>query len=83
MRITHTVVLDDPFDDPSGLAIPPGSPVPDPAMLKTDRLAADEDVEDDGGATAEELTERMAAKEAWQVEYISSAEPKYLKHCNV
>ena len=64
VRITHTVVLDDPFDDPSGLEIPPASPVPDPAMLKTDRLAADEDVEDDGGATAEELAERMAAKEA-------------------
>ena len=64
VRITHTVVLDDPFDDPSGLEIPPASPVPDPAMLKTDRLAADEDVEDDGGAPAEELAERMAAKEA-------------------
>ena len=64
VRITHTVVLDDPFDDPNGLEIPPGSPVPDPEMLKTDRLAADEDVEDDGGATAEELAERMASKEA-------------------
>ena len=64
VRITHTVVLDDPYDDPNGLEVPPGSPVPDPEMLKTDRLAADEDVEDDGGATAEELAERMAAKEA-------------------
>ena len=64
MRITHTVILDDPFDDPDGLEIPPGSPLPDPEMLKTDRLAADEDVDDDGGATAEELAERMASKEA-------------------
>ena len=64
VRVTHTVVLDDPFDDPNGLEVPPASPVPDPEMLKTDRLAADEDVDDDGGATAEELAERMAAKEA-------------------
>ena len=65
VRIAHTVVLDDPFDDPDGLEIPPGSPLPDPEMLKTDRLAADEDVEDDdGGATAEETAERAASKEA-------------------
>ena len=57
-------MLDDPFDDPNGLEIPRSSPVPDPEMLKTDRLAADEDVEDDGGATVEEMAERMAAKEA-------------------
>ena len=28
IRITHTVVLDDPFDDPSGLEVPDRSPVP-------------------------------------------------------
>ena len=27
-RITHTVVLDDPFDDPAGLEVPPKSPEP-------------------------------------------------------
>jgi hypothetical protein len=27
-RITHTVVLDDPFDDPVGLEVPPKSPEP-------------------------------------------------------
>lgn len=28
IRITHTVVLEDPFDDPPGLVIPDGSPEP-------------------------------------------------------
>jgi hypothetical protein len=27
-RITHTVVLDDPYDDPVGLEVPPKSPEP-------------------------------------------------------
>ena len=65
IRITHTVILDDPFDDPKDLEIPPESPKPDPAVLRSSgRLAADEDVEDDQGMTAEELEEKMAAKEA-------------------
>jgi peptidyl-prolyl cis-trans isomerase-like 4 len=64
VRVTHTVVLDDPFDDPQGLEVPPSSPLPDPEMLKTDRLAADEDVEDDDGVTVEEQAELNAEKEA-------------------
>jgi len=35
IRITHTVILEDPFDDPPGLAaeIPPSSPEPTKEML--------------------------------------------------
>jgi hypothetical protein len=32
-RITHTVILDDPFDDPRGLQVPDCSPEPSPAAL--------------------------------------------------
>jgi len=33
IRITHTVILDDPFDDPSGFVAPDRSPSPSQAML--------------------------------------------------
>lgn len=33
IRITHTVILDDPYDDPAGLNIPPNSPEPTKEML--------------------------------------------------
>jgi hypothetical protein len=32
-RITHTVILDDPFDDPHGLQVPACSPEPSSAAL--------------------------------------------------
>ena len=34
IRISHTIILDDPFPDPKGLQIPTRSPSPDPAILK-------------------------------------------------
>ena len=64
IRITHTVVLDDPFEDPARLDVPPASPEPDPEMLRTDRLGAEEAVEDDSDDDPEELAERAAEKEA-------------------
>ena len=33
-RIYHTVILDDPYDDPDGLIIPPKSPAPTQEMLE-------------------------------------------------
>ena len=33
-RINHTVILDDPFDDPPGLPVPSRSPSPTPEQLK-------------------------------------------------
>jgi len=42
IRIRHTHILDDPFDDPPGLVEPPQSPVPTPAQLATVRIRDDE-----------------------------------------
>lgn len=47
IRIRHTTVLDDPFDDPPTLVEPPESPVPSKAQLATVRIADDEDLDDD------------------------------------
>lgn len=47
IRIRHTTVLDDPFDDPPNLVEPPESPVPSKAQLATVRIADDEDLDDD------------------------------------
>ncbi|PLN80521.1 cyclophilin-like domain-containing protein [Aspergillus taichungensis] len=46
IRIRHTVVLDDPFDDPPGLVEPAESPVPSKAQLATVRIADDEELDD-------------------------------------
>ena len=64
IRITHTVVLDDPFDDPAGLEVPDRSPIPSKEMLATTRIAADEDIDQYDDMDEEELAERMAEKEA-------------------
>jgi len=37
-RITHTVILDDPFDDPHGLQVPDSSPEPSAAALMVSLL---------------------------------------------
>lgn len=42
IRLLHTVVLDDPFDDPPGLVEPPSSPVPSAEQKATVRIAHDE-----------------------------------------
>ncbi|KAE8133970.1 cyclophilin-like domain-containing protein [Aspergillus pseudotamarii] len=46
IRIRHTVILDDPFEDPPGLAAPPESPLPSKAQLATVRIADDEELDD-------------------------------------
>jgi len=43
-RIKHTLILDDPFSDPSWLIIPPESPLPTPAQLATVRIGEDEEL---------------------------------------
>ena len=64
IRIRHTIILDDPFADPDGLArlVPEKSPEPTAAQLKTTRIADDEDLNADDGMTAEELEEREKRK---------------------
>ena len=49
IRIFHTVVLDDPFDDPAGLTFPDASPPITPAAIASDRLGVDDDPMDEDG----------------------------------
>ncbi|KAJ5096301.1 Nucleotide-binding alpha-beta plait [Penicillium alfredii] len=72
IRIRHTVVLDDPFDDPSGLVEPPESPVPSKAQLATVRIADDEDLDDDMDEDAMEKLrrEREARAQALTLEMV-------------
>ncbi|XP_048452524.1 peptidyl-prolyl cis-trans isomerase-like 4 isoform X3 [Rhincodon typus] len=64
IRITHTVILEDPFDDPPGLQIPDRSPEPTKEQLDSGRIGADEEIDDTKGKTAEEIEEVLAEKEA-------------------
>ena len=63
-RISHTVVLEDPFPDPDNIDIPPCSPEPTDELLNSGRIAADEDMDDTGGKTMEEIEEDIKDKEA-------------------
>uniref|UniRef100_A0A090X9X7 Peptidyl-prolyl cis-trans isomerase n=1 Tax=Ixodes ricinus TaxID=34613 RepID=A0A090X9X7_IXORI len=64
IRITHTVVLHDPFDDPPGLEVPGASPEPTLEMLRSDRIGAHEALDDTQGRTIEEIEEEIRNKEA-------------------
>ncbi|KAM9704054.1 peptidyl-prolyl cis-trans isomerase-like 4 [Menidia menidia] len=64
IRINHTVILEDPFDDPAGLPVPDRSPEPTKEQLDSGRIGADEDIDDTEGKAAEELEERLKEKEA-------------------
>ncbi|KAI3364726.1 hypothetical protein L3Q82_010856 [Scortum barcoo] len=63
IRINHTVILDDPFDDPPDLPVPDRSPEPTKEQLDSGRIGADEVIDDTDGK-AEELEERLKEKEA-------------------
>ncbi|XP_037818869.1 peptidyl-prolyl cis-trans isomerase sig-7 [Lucilia sericata] len=64
IRITHTVILEDPFPDPRGFREPSRSPSPSAERLKNGRIAADEDIDDTDGKTMEEIQEMLAEREA-------------------
>ena len=64
IRITHTVVLHDPYDDPPGLQLRENSPEPTAEMLASTRIGADENINDFEGRTEEEINEILADKEA-------------------
>ncbi|XP_072022617.1 peptidyl-prolyl cis-trans isomerase-like 4 [Amphiura filiformis] len=64
IRINHTVILDDPYDDPKGLEIPDRSPEPSKEQLESGRIGADEEIDDTKGMAAEEVEERFKEKEA-------------------
>lgn len=62
IRIRHTVILDDPFDDPEGLQVPDQSPVPTKEQLESMRIGEDETIEEEGDP--EEIERRHRAREA-------------------
>ncbi|XP_059617464.1 peptidyl-prolyl cis-trans isomerase sig-7 [Phlebotomus argentipes] len=64
VRITHTVVLEDPFDDPRGFREPSRSPSPSVQRLQGGRIAADEEIDDTQGKTEEEISEMLQSQEA-------------------
>ncbi|KAH7394548.1 cyclophilin-like domain-containing protein [Pyrenochaeta sp. MPI-SDFR-AT-0127] len=72
IRILHTVVLDDPYDDPDGLVEPPESPIPSAAQLATVRVAYDENLEEENDPEALEKIrrEREARAQALTLEMV-------------
>ncbi|KAJ5929748.1 hypothetical protein N7454_006698 [Penicillium verhagenii] len=72
IRIRHTVVLDDPFEDPSALVEPPESPLPSKAQLATVRIADDEELDDEMDEDAMEKLrrEREARAQALTLEMV-------------
>ncbi|KAK6630487.1 hypothetical protein RUM43_014832 [Polyplax serrata] len=63
IRITHTVILDDPFPDPKGLEVPPQSPLPpNPKDIAYSRIPADEPLTEN--YSQEELDEMVQQREA-------------------
>ncbi|KAK5171051.1 Peptidyl-prolyl cis-trans isomerase-like 4 [Saxophila tyrrhenica] len=72
VRILHTVVLDDPFDDPAGIIEPPQSPLPSTEQRATVRIAHDEVLEenDDPEQLEKIRREREARAQALTLELI-------------
>uniref|UniRef100_A0A914UWV6 Peptidyl-prolyl cis-trans isomerase n=1 Tax=Plectus sambesii TaxID=2011161 RepID=A0A914UWV6_9BILA len=63
IRIAHTIILDDPFDDPAGLVVPSRSPSPTVELISSSRIAVDEDVQDNDGRTEEEIQREIEEKD--------------------
>lgn len=64
IRITHTVILEDPFENPRGFREPSRSPSPSAERLRGGRIAADEDIDDTSGKTEAEINEMLLEREA-------------------
>lgn len=64
VRITHAVILDDPFPDPKGLRVPSRSPSPSAARLIGGRIAPDEELDEMEGKNPAEVAELQADREA-------------------
>lgn len=63
IRIKHTIILEDPFDDPPEfIGEPPESPLPSSQQLSTVRIAFDDSLEETG--TIDEIEARKRAREA-------------------
>ena len=72
IRIRHTIILDDPFDDPEGLVEPDQSPLPSKAQLATVMIADDEELEEnlDEAAVEKLRREREARAQALTLEMV-------------
>ncbi|XP_060573670.1 peptidyl-prolyl cis-trans isomerase-like 4 isoform X2 [Ruditapes philippinarum] len=64
IRIYHTIILDDPFDDPPGLEVPDRSPEPTKQQLDSGRIGADEEIDEFKGMSEQEVQELMEEREA-------------------
>lgn len=64
IRITHTAILDDPFENPSGFRAPSRSPSPSAERLRGGRIAADEEIDETVGKTDTEIAEMRKEREA-------------------
>ncbi|KAL0967353.1 hypothetical protein UPYG_G00251180 [Umbra pygmaea] len=64
IRINHTVILEDPFDDPTDLPVPERSPEPTKEQMDSGRIGADEEINEASGKKAEELDELLKEKDA-------------------
>ncbi|CAG2055876.1 unnamed protein product [Timema podura] len=64
IRITHTIILEDPYDDPPGLSVPDSSPVPSAETLANGRIAPDEELDETQGRSAAEVEEMVRSREA-------------------
>uniref|UniRef100_A0A1I8EM54 Peptidyl-prolyl cis-trans isomerase n=2 Tax=Wuchereria bancrofti TaxID=6293 RepID=A0A1I8EM54_WUCBA len=63
IRIAHTVVLDDPFDDPKQLHFPSRSPSPTIDLLNVAQIALDQSLNEEEGKTEEEIQKEIEAKD--------------------
>lgn len=72
IRIRHTVILGDPFDDPPGLVEPGESPAPSQAQLATVMIADDEDLDEniDEESVEKLRREREARAQALTLEMV-------------
>jgi len=72
IRIKHTIILDDPYPDPSGLVEPDKSPIPTPAQLATVRIGDDESLDEnvDQEALEKLRREREAQAQALTLEMV-------------
>ena len=72
IRIKHTPILDDPFDDPQGLREPSSSPLPSKAQLATVMIGDDEVLDEniDEAAVEKLRREREARAQALTLEMV-------------
>ncbi|XP_063243158.1 peptidyl-prolyl cis-trans isomerase G [Bacillus rossius redtenbacheri] len=64
VRIKHTVILVDPYEDPPGLPVPDASPLPSAETLTNGRIGPDEQTDEARGLAPAELEEMARAREA-------------------